>query len=134
MSLHYWIWNRTGDLAENCVNLADAVIKKIDETKTKTKTECTEQEEWEFSVHWLMIRQVSIKKGEQIFVFRYLEGQEVDVLLVLTDMAHNAENEFDWYDAAILSYKIGEYKKQKEHGIWCLVIKINTNRQKKLWT
>ena len=53
------------------------------------------------------IRQLSLVKGEERFVFRYQPGQEADVIDAFASMASNQENEFDWFDAAVLSYQMG---------------------------
>jgi len=53
------------------------------------------------------IRQLSLVKGEERFVFRYQPGQEADVIDAFASMASDQENRFDWFDAAVLSYQMG---------------------------
>jgi len=52
-------------------------------------------------------RQLTLVKGEQRFIFRYLTGGEATVLDSLIDMASDDRCELDWFDAAVLSYQIG---------------------------
>ena len=52
-------------------------------------------------------RQLSLVKGEERFVFRYQSGQEGEVIDAFASLASNRESEFDWFDAAVLSYQMG---------------------------
>jgi len=54
-----------------------------------------------------VIRQLSLVKGDERFVFRYKAGQETEVIDSLAGMAGNSESAFDWFDAAVLSYQMG---------------------------
>ena len=54
-----------------------------------------------------VIRQLSLIKGEERFVFRYQQGQEPRVVDAFADLAANRESSFDWFDAAVLSYQMG---------------------------
>ena len=53
------------------------------------------------------IRQLSLVKGEERFVFRYQQGQEPRVVDAFAEMAADRESSFDWFDAAVLSYQMG---------------------------
>jgi hypothetical protein len=53
------------------------------------------------------IRQLSLVKGEERFVFRYQPGQEAEVIDAFASMASDGDNRFDWFDAAVLSYQMG---------------------------
>ena len=53
------------------------------------------------------IRQLSLVKGEERFVFRYQAGQEADVIDAFASMATDHASRFDWFDAAVLSYQMG---------------------------
>ena len=55
----------------------------------------------------MVIRQLSLVKGEERFVFRYQAGQESKVIDAFASMAADRVNEFDWFDAAVLSYQMG---------------------------
>ena len=54
-----------------------------------------------------VIRQLSLVKGEERFIFRYQTGQEADVIDAFASLASNQESRFDWFDAAVLSYQMG---------------------------
>lgn len=53
-------------------------------------------------------RCLTIVKGRQRFVFRYPEGRESDVLASFVSLASDPDAEFDWFDAAVLSYQMGQ--------------------------
>ena len=54
-----------------------------------------------------VIRQLSLVKGEDRFIFRYKAGQEADVIDTFASMASDQGSDFDWFDAAVLSYQMG---------------------------
>ena len=54
-----------------------------------------------------VIRQLSLVKGEERFVFRYQAGQEGEVIDAFASMAGDRTSSFDWFDAAVLSYQMG---------------------------
>lgn len=54
-----------------------------------------------------MIRQLSLVKGEERFIFRYQSGQESDVIDAFASLAGDRSSTFDWFDAAVLSYQMG---------------------------
>jgi hypothetical protein len=54
-----------------------------------------------------VVRQLSLVKGRHRFVFRYQPGTEADVIESFASMAADANSEFDWFDAAVLSYQMG---------------------------
>ncbi len=51
---------------------------------------------------------MSLVKGEHRYVFRYAEGREADLLGSFVQLANDPDYEFDWFDAAVLSYRMGE--------------------------
>ena len=51
-------------------------------------------------------RQLSLVKAEQRFVFRYEAGSEADVISVFAELATDTTCDFDWFDAAALSFKL----------------------------
>jgi hypothetical protein len=53
------------------------------------------------------IRQLSLVKGEERFVFRYQQGQEPRVVDAFAELAADRGSSFDWFDAAVLSYQMG---------------------------
>ena len=54
-----------------------------------------------------VIRQLSLVKGSQRYVFRYQAGQEADVIDAFASLAGEKGSAFDWFDAAVLSYQMG---------------------------
>lgn len=52
-------------------------------------------------------KQLSLDKGEHRYVFRYQSGSEADVIGAFASLASDDESEFDWFDAAVLSYQMG---------------------------
>jgi hypothetical protein len=53
-------------------------------------------------------RCLSMVKGEHRFVFQYIEGRESELLASLVSLANDPDSEFDWFDAAVLSYQMGQ--------------------------
>lgn len=53
-------------------------------------------------------RCLSMVKGEHRFVFRYAEGSESELLASFVALANDPDSEFDWFDAAVLSYQMGQ--------------------------
>ncbi len=53
-------------------------------------------------------RRLSMVKGEHRYVFQYVEGREAELLGSFVAAANDPECEFDWFDAAVLSYQMGQ--------------------------
>lgn len=53
-------------------------------------------------------RCMNFAKGRHRFVFRYEPGQEARMLAMFADLAEREDSEFDWFDAAVLSYQLGK--------------------------
>lgn len=51
-------------------------------------------------------RQLVLNKGKQKFIFRYEGGREDELLDALIEQAKAATTDFDWFDAAVLSFKL----------------------------
>jgi hypothetical protein len=49
-----------------------------------------------------------LTRGRHRYVFQYGEGQESEVLASLIQLAETPQSEFDWLDAAVLSYQMGK--------------------------
>ncbi len=58
-------------------------------------------------------RCLSMVKGGHRFVFRYAEGREAELLSAFVALANDSESEFDWFDAAVLSYQMGQQLSQE---------------------
>ncbi len=54
-----------------------------------------------------MMRQLSLVKGEQRYIFRYEPGEEAEVINAFASWAGDPDSDFDWFDAAVLSYQMG---------------------------
>lgn len=54
-----------------------------------------------------LVRQLSLVKGNNKYVFRYMAGREADIINAFSEMAADTEQDFDWFDAAVLSYQMG---------------------------
>lgn len=52
--------------------------------------------------------QVMLVKGKHRYVFRYQRGSELQALDAFVSLASNAQSDFDWFDAAVLSYQISK--------------------------
>jgi hypothetical protein len=51
-------------------------------------------------------RQLVLNKGAEKFIFRYDTGYEDRLLDALIEQAKDARTNFDWFDAAVLSFKL----------------------------
>lgn len=53
-----------------------------------------------------MKRQLVLNKGTEKFIFRYDSGCEDRLLDALIEQAKDNRTDFDWFDAAVLSFKL----------------------------
>ena len=53
-----------------------------------------------------MKRQLILNKGAEKFIFRYEDGREDELLDALIEQAKDQRTDFDWFDAAVLSFKL----------------------------
>lgn len=53
-----------------------------------------------------MKRQLVLNKGAEKFIFRYENGREDQLLDALIERAKDECTDFDWFDAAVLSFKL----------------------------
>ena len=53
-----------------------------------------------------MKRQLVLNKGVEKFIFRYENGREDELLDALIEQAKDRSTDFDWFDAAVLSFKL----------------------------
>ncbi len=51
-------------------------------------------------------RQLVLDKGSEKYIFRYDSGGEDMLLEALIAQADNDSTDFDWFDAAVLSFKL----------------------------
>ncbi len=53
-------------------------------------------------------RQLVLNKGAEKFIFRYEQGREDELLDAIIEQVKQRRTGFDWFDAAVLSYKLTE--------------------------
>lgn len=51
-------------------------------------------------------RQLILNKGAEKYIFRYEHGKEDGLLDALIEQAKDKRTDFDWFDAAVLSFKL----------------------------
>lgn len=64
-------------------------------------------------------RELSLVKGEERFVFRYEPGNEEDVLDAFVVMANERGSNFDWFDAAVLSFQLSKHLVEEADELLC---------------
>lgn len=70
-------------------------------------------------------RQLILNKGAEKYIFRYEHGNEDGLLDALIEQAKDKRTDFDWFDAAVLSFKLT----QSLIGQADELLKIKTNTQ-----
>ncbi len=53
-------------------------------------------------------QQLVLNKGNEKFIFRYDSGSEDKLLDALIEQAKDKRTSFDWFDAAVLSFKLAQ--------------------------
>jgi hypothetical protein len=53
-------------------------------------------------------QQLVLNKGKEKFIFRYDSGCEDKLLDALIEQAKDKRTNFDWFDAAVLSFKLAQ--------------------------
>ncbi len=53
-------------------------------------------------------KQLVLNKGAQQYIFRYTDGNEASLLDALVASAKDEQTDFDWFDAAVLSFKLSQ--------------------------
>lgn len=53
-------------------------------------------------------QQLVLNKGTEKFIFRYDSGSEDKLLDALIEHAKDKRTNFDWFDAAVLSFKLAQ--------------------------
>ena len=51
-------------------------------------------------------RQLVLNKGAERYIFRYEQGGEDALLDALIDQVKDRRTDFDWFDAAVISFKL----------------------------
>ena len=65
------------------------------------------------------LKEMSLLKGNENFVFRYEPGQEERVLDAFVDMANDRSSKFDWFDAAVLSFQLSKHLVEQADALLC---------------
>ena len=52
------------------------------------------------------MKQIVLNKGSEKYIFRYQDGCEGKLLDALVEKAVDTKTDFDWFDAAVLSFKL----------------------------
>ena len=52
------------------------------------------------------MKQLVLNKGSEKYIFRYKKGCEGHLLDTLVEQASDSRIDFDWFDAAVLSFKL----------------------------
>ena len=60
------------------------------------------------SEHLRKERQLILRKGAEKFIFRYDDGCEEQLLDVLIGQARDDRTRFDWFDAAVVSFRLAQ--------------------------
>lgn len=47
-----------------------------------------------------------LNKGAEKYIFRYVSGKEDELLDALIEQVKDQRTDFDWFDAAVLSFKL----------------------------
>jgi len=53
-------------------------------------------------------RQLVLNKGAERYIFRYEQGGEDELLDALIEQVKDRRTDFDWFDAAVLSFKLSQ--------------------------
>ncbi|HEV7297961.1 MAG TPA: hypothetical protein VGN72_01245 [Tepidisphaeraceae bacterium] len=60
-----------------------------------------------------MARDAALVKGEHHYIFRWDSGGESAILEALVELVKNPELNFDRFDAAVVSHKVGQVLKEE---------------------
>ena len=71
---------------------------------------------------------LSLVKGQDRFVFRYDPGSEEEVLDAFVDMANEQKNNFDWFDAAVLSFQLSRQLVEEADRLLCHTTETGSTR------
>ena len=64
-------------------------------------------------------RVLTIQKESDHFVFRYQQGSEEQLLDTFVELANDEEKNFDWFDAAVLSFQLSKNLVEEADKILC---------------
>ena len=64
-------------------------------------------------------KELSLLKGPERFIFRYEPGSEEVVLDSFVGMANDRGSNFDWFDAAVLSFQLSKHLVEEADALLC---------------
>jgi hypothetical protein len=64
-----------------------------------------------------LLRQLVLNKGAEKFIFRYEQGRENDLLDALIAQVKDRRTNFDWFDAAVISFKLSQMLIGRAEGL-----------------
>ena len=64
-----------------------------------------------------LLQQLVLRKGVEKFIFRYEQGREDELLDALIAQVKDGRTNFDWFDAAVLSFKLSQMLIGRAEGL-----------------
>ena len=64
-------------------------------------------------------KELSLLKADETFVFRYDPGYEEALLDSIVELANDRANNFDWFDAAVLSFQLSKNLVEEADKLLC---------------
>jgi hypothetical protein len=64
-------------------------------------------------------KEISLVKGNDRFIFRYTPGDEEQMLDAFVSMANAHNGNFDWFDAAVLSFQLSKNLVEEADRLLC---------------
>jgi hypothetical protein len=64
-----------------------------------------------------LLQQLVLNKGAEKFIFRYEQGHENDLLDALIAQVKDRRTNFDWFDAAVISFKLSQMLIGRAEGL-----------------
>ena len=64
-------------------------------------------------------KQLSLKKHDETYIFRYHPGSEQTLLDTIVATANDRGNSFDWFDAAVLSFQLSKHLVEEADRLLC---------------
>lgn len=65
------------------------------------------------------MKELSLLKERENFLFRYESGREEELLDSFVEMANDRDNNFDWFDAAVLSFQLSKQLVEEADQLLC---------------
>lgn len=65
------------------------------------------------------MQELTLMKGSQQYLFRYETGHEEAILDSFVEMARDRGSEFDWFDAAVMSFQLSKQLVEQADQLLC---------------